>query len=343
VPTPTRRRQRRVDAIAPFTVVFGEVQKTLTALSHSLSDLTASSLALGADREWFVREVLQRFLPSGVQVETGIAVSSVGQESSPQDVILLRNDYPVATGLLGLRRFVIESVLACAEVKSNLDKKTWSDAMLTLRSIPTKRFEFATPGLSPVLAVPGVRIDLPPVYIPYYVSVRRYVFSYLGPARISTALGWLQQQTLASRSLFDLPAGVCWLAPEPHCLLRDDGQLVLPPHPSNPGKQCLYLDMLPGRRALEYLVMHVLSTCLLVDPLRLAAAPLVFHSPFEYIEKDVCANPAWFDVPKDFASQKVQWAPWSADDKEPERYLLRMNWPMPHLVPEAGQQSADSG
>ncbi len=75
---------------------------------------------IGDTREFFVREVLRRFLPKSVTIGTGQIVDSDFGISKQIDIIISRNEYPVLTTLATSNVYLAESIIATIEIKSNL-------------------------------------------------------------------------------------------------------------------------------------------------------------------------------------------------------------------------------
>ena len=78
---------------------------------------------LGYVREHFITKFLQGFLPSMVKIGTGEIIDGNGGRSHQQDIILYRSDFPVITSQTPINTYLVESVIATIEVKSDLSKK----------------------------------------------------------------------------------------------------------------------------------------------------------------------------------------------------------------------------
>ncbi|HWQ03956.1 MAG TPA: DUF6602 domain-containing protein, partial [Longilinea sp.] len=70
-------------------------------------------------REYFIKEVLLKFLPSSVVVGSG-EITDGDNRSGQQDIILYRADFPVIKGFNDVNLYLIEGTIATIEVKSDL-------------------------------------------------------------------------------------------------------------------------------------------------------------------------------------------------------------------------------
>jgi hypothetical protein len=74
---------------------------------------------LGSAREYFIGEILNRFLPGSVVVGSGEIIDGK-ERSGQQDIIIYRSDFPVLAGFDSVNTYLIEGVIATIEVKSDL-------------------------------------------------------------------------------------------------------------------------------------------------------------------------------------------------------------------------------
>lgn len=88
-----------------------------------LGDLYDHNTTAGSIREFLVREILRRFLPSIVTIETGKVFDSAGRKSKQIDLILFDARVPCLRSPDGTGLFPIEGVFAAIEVKTRLDSK----------------------------------------------------------------------------------------------------------------------------------------------------------------------------------------------------------------------------
>jgi hypothetical protein len=289
-----------------LTAFYAELQKLLIRHSESLSGQTASSAVLGEDREYFVRTVLDRSLPLNITTSRGVIVDSRGGESNPQDVILYRSDFPIMASFVGSRRVLAEGVVACIEVKSDLDKKEFGRALSTLKT--TSRLRQYDIDVPPNLSQKEKDIFVEAArgagYTKNQISSRRYVFAYRG-VTWNTLKSYIIGALGSDLSFWQLPSAVCVLN-RGICLIRDDGQ-VLPPYPAKGASQCIYCLMKDRSRALEFFMLHILSSCDLAGPgLRIYGTPLRF-SFYHYMDQPVAVAPLYADIQPDLSPLKISW------------------------------------
>ncbi|WP_243371117.1 DUF6602 domain-containing protein [Geotalea sp. SG265] len=90
---------------------------------------------LGDARESFIRDVLERFLPSNVVVGSGQIADSKEGLSKQIDIIIYRNDFPVLRTFGSGDVYLIEGVIATIEVKSALTKRNLIEALENGKSV----------------------------------------------------------------------------------------------------------------------------------------------------------------------------------------------------------------
>ncbi len=87
---------------------------------------------VGQIREFFLKSVLEKFLPSGLTVGSGKIISSRNEQISNQiDIIIFDNRFPKysITGSSNNALYPIEGVIATIEVKSTLDSESLNNAL----------------------------------------------------------------------------------------------------------------------------------------------------------------------------------------------------------------------
>lgn len=100
-----------------FAKWFAGLDESLLCDSHQAS-LHSHNLTAGHIREFLVSELLERFLPSHVSIETGVVIDKDGQHSKQVDLILFDSRVPSLRSRLGPGLFPVEGVLAAIEVKT---------------------------------------------------------------------------------------------------------------------------------------------------------------------------------------------------------------------------------
>lgn len=84
---------------------------------------------LGKAREFFVSEILRRFLPQALHVGSGQILASDGALSRQIDILIYRHDMPLLSSLASTNLYFVEGVVAALEVKSSLDSPRLRDAL----------------------------------------------------------------------------------------------------------------------------------------------------------------------------------------------------------------------
>jgi hypothetical protein len=96
---------------------------------------------IGAAKEHPARVQLERLMPEGIAVGSGIVVDSYGGVSRQQDIIIYEKLCPVFThnGAPEATYYPVEGVIAAGEVKSSLGKSEITDAFEKSRSVKALR------------------------------------------------------------------------------------------------------------------------------------------------------------------------------------------------------------
>ncbi|MVA82600.1 hypothetical protein GOZ89_24655 [Agrobacterium vitis] len=102
---------------------------------------------IGAAKEHPARQQLEKLMPEGIAVGSGIVVDSYGGVSRQQDIVIFEKICPVFThnGTPEATYYPVEGVIACGEVKSTLGKSEIADVFEKSSSVKTlKRHAVAT-------------------------------------------------------------------------------------------------------------------------------------------------------------------------------------------------------
>lgn len=156
------------------------VEKNLLVISHIPAN-SGHSLHKGTPREAFIKKYLQGHLPSNVAIGTGEIIdanSKPGQSRNQYDIVIYKRSYPKLDFGGGVSGFLIESVIATIEVKSNLTQTEFSKAAKAARNSKD--------------LVPNVVSSFHSGYIP--PSILNYVVAYDGPASMKTIYGWIRPE-----------------------------------------------------------------------------------------------------------------------------------------------------
>jgi hypothetical protein len=98
------------------------VENHLVSISK-VPENAGHSLHKGTPREAFIREFLNSHLPSNVDIGTGEIIDAQSAPNQPRnqfDIVVYRRNYPKLDFGGRISGFLIETVLATIEVKSNL-------------------------------------------------------------------------------------------------------------------------------------------------------------------------------------------------------------------------------
>ena len=119
--------------------VFDAWSEFITNILTSESDLASCIVQhygeLGDAREALIQGVLQRILPSIYEIGRGEIVDHLGKHSKQIDIVIARRDFPALVLPSGSKVYLIESVLATVEVKSELNSHTLSEALENCASV----------------------------------------------------------------------------------------------------------------------------------------------------------------------------------------------------------------
>lgn len=110
---------------------FDQFESVLRAQAK-LAGLLEHKPTIGHIREFFIQQVLTKFLPSGLTVGSGKVMSSENDQMSKQiDIIIFDNRFPKfsITGLPFEVLYPVEGVVATIEIKSTLNSKTLKKAL----------------------------------------------------------------------------------------------------------------------------------------------------------------------------------------------------------------------
>lgn len=104
--------------------------------SYEVSNTIANHrTVLGDARESFIRDVLQRFLPSNVSVGSGQIIDAYDGISKQIDLIIYRNDFPILRTFGSADVYLIEGVVATVEIKSQLNEARLFEALENGKSV----------------------------------------------------------------------------------------------------------------------------------------------------------------------------------------------------------------
>lgn len=135
------RPERDVPAHAIVTnmSIFDEWARFAADIIHAESKLIADIInhptRIGTAREVLIKGILSRVLPSAYEIGSGQIVDSERNISKQIDIIIARRDFPALRFSDGTAQYLVESVLATIEIKSQLTKDTMFEALENCRSV----------------------------------------------------------------------------------------------------------------------------------------------------------------------------------------------------------------
>jgi len=90
----------------------------------------------GRARESIMRSFLRRFVPGGLEIDTGFVVDCSGRISRQVDIVIHRNDYHPVLEVGGIKHFLVESVVAVIENKASIrSRELLREALANVRSV----------------------------------------------------------------------------------------------------------------------------------------------------------------------------------------------------------------
>ncbi|MFH0834658.1 MAG: DUF6602 domain-containing protein [Patescibacteria group bacterium] len=96
------------------------IVKVLESESSLVKAFLKNPTEIGDAREALIKGVLSKILPSIYEVGSGEIIDCLGKRSKQIDIVIFRKDFPTLKMPSGSRLFLVESVLAAIEVKSDL-------------------------------------------------------------------------------------------------------------------------------------------------------------------------------------------------------------------------------
>lgn len=153
------------------------VEQSLLAISKVPAN-TGHTLHKGTPREAFIRAYLEGHLPSNVAIGTGEIIdasSQPGETRNQYDIVIYKRSYPKLDFGGGISGFLVESVIATIEVKTNITRQEFSNAAKAAHN--SKKL------------TPNVVSSFHTGYIP--PGILNYIVAYDGPASMNTVHGWI--------------------------------------------------------------------------------------------------------------------------------------------------------
>ncbi len=105
------------------------IAKQLKSEAELVASQAKSELYEDVAREAFIRIVLESFLPGSYKIGSGRVIDATGTISSPQDIVIYRDDYPQFNMPGSHHVFLYESVLATIQISAKLVQKSLFKAL----------------------------------------------------------------------------------------------------------------------------------------------------------------------------------------------------------------------
>jgi hypothetical protein len=176
---------------------FGRWTTTISSLLGAYREHPATTSdhgeIIGKAREFFVSEILRRFLPQALHVGSGQIVDTKGVLSKQIDIVIYRHDIPMLSSLASTNLYFVEGVIANLEVKSRLDSTEMQAALDNCRSVKDLDGDF--PGRFGASTPFGRRNFGPAAYVFGYrgypsglASLKSCLFSWIEKRKIESIL-----------------------------------------------------------------------------------------------------------------------------------------------------------
>jgi hypothetical protein len=158
------------------TDLFGNWAESVSRLLASYRDFTSTTSnhgeVLGKAREFFVSQVLRRFLPQALHIGGGQIVDADGSLSRQIDTLIYRHDMPLLSSLAETNLYFVEGVVSTIEIKSRLRGTSLRESLDNSMSVKMLNMEYM--AATSRGASPEEFSDF------RYRAPATYVFGYLG-------------------------------------------------------------------------------------------------------------------------------------------------------------------
>ena len=123
------------------------IAKLINSSFEVSSSISNHATILGDSRENFIRDILEKFLPSNVIIGTGQIIDSFDNMSKQIDIIIYRNDFPILRTLGSSDIYLLEGVIATVEIKSRLNEEKLFEALENCKSVKDLRVGCMKPSV----------------------------------------------------------------------------------------------------------------------------------------------------------------------------------------------------
>lgn len=172
---------------------------------------------LGDARESFIRDILEKFLPSSIAIGSGQIIDQYGGRSKQIDIIIYRREFPILKTFGSADVYLVEGVLATIEVKSILDRENLIMALENAKSVKKLTPKFVGPSLvhgfqSYFNKSHELELENSEIFsFKQMVSPETYIFSYRGQKLETTKVhleDWFSSDDGANSNSYYLPEAI---------------------------------------------------------------------------------------------------------------------------------------
>ena len=201
-------------AIDDWIKTISKMIKVSYEVGASVSD---HSTILGDARESFIRDILEKFLPSSISIGSGQIIDQNGKRSKQVDVIIYRREFPILKTFGAADVYLIEGVIATIEVKSKLDKDNLIMALENSKSVKKLEPKFLDVSLvhayeSYFFKTRQSELDISEYYsFKQMVAPETYIFAYFGQELETTKehlKNWYISEDGADSNSYFLPEAI---------------------------------------------------------------------------------------------------------------------------------------
>lgn len=223
-------------AIDDWVQTISEMINISYKVGKSVSD---HSTILGDARESFIRDILEKFLPSSIVIGSGQVIDQCGGKSKQIDIIIYRREFPVLKTFGSADVYLIEGVIATIEVKSFLDKDNLKTSLDNAKSVKELKPKFVMPSLNYTLysyfqkSYEDDLTDAELFSFKQMVSPETFVFAYRGQKLATTKKhieDWFLSCKGAEENSYYLPEAI---STNEFAMVKDLDGIVIPKKDSN--------------------------------------------------------------------------------------------------------------
>ncbi|MBO1224527.1 MAG: hypothetical protein JYX80_08850 [Candidatus Scalindua sediminis] len=117
------------EPVSIFDAWSKQIAKVISAESTLAGNGVTHGGMIGNAREAIIRNVLNRFIPTGYEIGSGQIIDHKNNLSKQIDIVIARRDFPSLLRFDGTKLYTVESVVATIEIKSVLDSNSLPEAL----------------------------------------------------------------------------------------------------------------------------------------------------------------------------------------------------------------------